>query len=193
MDSGKIINLCSEWVEKNYKNSVHLIRTGYWVKQLDNKASPELIVACITHDIERAFPENRQTVGSPEDGPGVKWDDPVYNLWHGKRSAEYVGNFLEKNGATEKFIKEVKRLVISHEIGGDYHQNLVKDADCISFLENNAGLFIGRIPEKYSALQVKEKFDYMYNRISLPKAKKLARPFYQKALQALAGVRRLSS
>jgi HD superfamily phosphohydrolase YqeK len=185
MDSNTVISLCEDWVKKDHKYSEHMIRTGYWIKQLDHNASPEMIVAGITHDIERAFTEGRKPEGSLEEGPEVKFVDPVYSLWHGRRSAELAGKYLKQNGVDDKFITEVKRLIVSHEVGGDQIQNLIKDADSISFLENNIDNFLDRIPAQLTSTQVREKFNYMYNRISSVKAKKLAKSFYQKALREL--------
>lgn len=175
-----------DWVNQTHPHPEHLIRTGYWVQQLDPTASDELIVACITHDIERAFTEGRVPEGSSEEGSGIIWDDEVYNLWHGRRSADFVAQWLKTQGVSDDFIKKVWRLIEVHEIGGNYEENLIKDADSISFLEINAPLFKSKIPEKFTKEQVIDKFDYMYNRISGEKAKELAKPFYQKAVDLLS-------
>jgi hypothetical protein len=185
MNFQKIIKDCEKWVLNIYTNGNHLVRTGYWVRRLDENASPELVIACVTHDIERAFPQGREPRGSSETGAGVNWEDKAYNLWHGKRSAKIVGEFLVKKGMDKKFIAKVKRLIVVHEMGGTYEENLIKDADSISFLEINGPLFISWIPKKYTANQVREKFDYMYNRITLPKANNLAKPFYESSLKKL--------
>ncbi|MBP9815688.1 DUF4202 family protein [Candidatus Woesebacteria bacterium] len=181
----QLIKEAEEWISSIHYNADHLLRTGYWVTQLDPDASEELIVACVTHDVERTFSDGRVPQGSDEEGENIIWDDEVYNLWHGKRSAEFVRKFLESKKASEDFIQKVEHIIERHEMGGDPEQNLIQAADSISFLEINAARFIKNIPKKYTKDQVKEKFDYMYNRIQIPKGKELAEPFYRKALQDL--------
>lgn len=192
MDTVKAVG---KWVKGIYFNADHLIRTAYWLKKLDPNADLASIIASITHDIERAFPKNRRPPSS--EFSGAKWDDKEYNLWHGKRSARFVEKFLKKQGATEEIVSKVKHLIVYHEIGGDRETTLLKDADSLSFLEINVPLFISRInvrvstsriPRKLAKQEVKEKFNYMFNRISSKKAKSLARPFYKKALAKLASV-----
>ena len=183
-DKKNIVKRVRDWVKKIYGNSQHLLRTGYWMKKLDPKCDLATYLAAITHDIERAFPEGR-VPPSPEIR-GVKWDDKKYNLWHGRRSAEFVEKFLIENGFREQeVIRKIRRLITYHEIGGDKETDLIKDADSLSFLEINAPLFISWVPQKASVKEIKEKFDYMFNRISSEKARKLAEPFYKKALKRL--------
>jgi hypothetical protein len=159
------------------------MRTGYWIKRLVPEANDELYIAAITHDIERAFGKSR-TPPSPEE-KGVRWDDEIYNKWHGERSANFVSEFLKKEGADEKLIKEVSKLVKVHEEGGWKDADILRDADSISFLEVNTPIFISRIPEKLSKEEVREKFDYMFRRIGSKKARLIAQPFYKEALKKL--------
>lgn len=182
MAEGKLIKEIKDWVEEIYFNANHLVRAAYWVKKLNPKASEAVIIAALTHDIERAFERGRK----PPKEEMAKWDDIEYNLWHGERSAKFVSRFLKKKGAPDKLIKKVSDLVAKHELGGDYQADLVKDADSLSFLEVNAPIFISWVPEKLSRENVRGKLDYMFNRITIPKARKLAEPFYQKAIKELA-------
>ena len=76
-------------------------------------------------------------------------------------------------------------LVAKHEVGGDPDQNMLMDADSISFFENQIPQFLTRILKETSKQAVKEKFEWMYNRISSDEAKKIAKPLYQKALKKL--------
>jgi len=168
-----------KWVEKIYFNANHLIRTVYWVKKLNPQASEALVFAALTHDIERAFSEGRKP---PIDEFGGKWDSPIYNKWHSKRSAKFVADFFEKQRVDLKLIKRVGGLIKRHEIGGTKEADLLRDADSLSFLEINAPVFISWIPERMSKKSVKGKLDYMFNRIGNPKAKNLAKPFYEKAI-----------
>lgn len=182
-----IVKKVRSWVKKNYRTDNHLIRAEYWLKKLYSGADEAMIVAAIAHDIERAFLKNRKPRLE-----SVSWDNKKYNLRHGKRSARFVVDFLRKQGQKPKFISRVKHLITYHELGGDEERNLIKDADSLSFFENNIPLFLFRTKElnkftrkKWTKDDLREKFDYMFNRISSVKARKLALLFYKKALRDL--------
>jgi hypothetical protein len=177
-----LIEKIQEWVEETYSNADHLIRTGYWVKKLDPNASEALIIAAITHDIERAFGENRNP---PVDEFGANWDNPVYDKWHSERSAKFVSEFLKKEGENKELIEEASKLISHHEHGGWKEADILKDADSLSFLEVNVDTFVSWIPKKASKEDIRKKFDYMFNRIEGKKAKELAKPLYTKALEKL--------
>jgi len=179
-----IVKVVRNWVKKNYTGDKHLIRAEYWLHKLKPEADKAMVIAVISHDIERVFHKGRKPP-SPDVG-GAKWDDQEYNLWHGKRSASFVEKFLLENGFSDRNkISKIKRLITYHEIGGDKEQDLIKDTDSVSFFENNINLFLSWIPEKATKQGIKEKFNYMYNRIASKKAKDLARPYYLKALEKL--------
>jgi len=103
---------------------------------------------------------------------------------HQEKGAHILGEFLQKNGATNELINNVIHLISKHEVGGDKNQNLLKDADSISFLENNADIFLSRF-DRLGYANIKEKFDWMYERISDLKAKEIARPMYNKIIEQL--------
>ena len=172
-----------KWVEGIYSNANHLVRTGYWVKKLYPQANESLVIAAISHDVERAFKEGRNPP-SPE-MKGAKWEDPAYDKWHSERSAKFVLEFLKKRGADPSLIKEVSELISHHEHGGWKEADFLRDADSLSFLEINVDMFISRIPNELTKDEVKEKFDYMYKRIGGRKAKKIAKPFYEMAIEKL--------
>ena len=174
------------WVEKVYLNTDHLIRTGYWVKKIFPEASDSLLIAAITHDVERAFQKGRKPPSA--ELRGAVWDDHVYNSWHSKRSAKFVKACLRKEDARPILIKEVGELIEHHEEGGWNEADYLKDADSISFLEINVPMFINRIPDKLSKDEVKEKFVYMFERMTNKKAKEIAEPFYRKGLEKLQNI-----
>jgi hypothetical protein len=178
--SDALVDKAEAWVNKIYFNAEHLIRTGYWLRMLEPNANDALIIAAVTHDVERAFIKGRKSVSA--ELKGAKWDDHAHNEWHSKRSAKYVRSFLKKEGADKNLISEVSNLISHHEEGGWKEANTLRDADSISFLEINISFFISRIPKELSKEEVRDKFDYMFNRIGSKKAKKLAKPFYEKAL-----------
>lgn len=184
--NSSLVSATEQWVVNVYDNAAHLLRTGYWVKKLDPHVNDVLYIAAITHDIERAFKEGRRPP-SPET-KDAKWDDKIYSLWHGKRSGKYIKEFLQKNGASEKLIGEVINLVEYHEVGGWKEADNLRDADSLSFLEVNTDMFISWIPDKLTMGEVKEKFDYMFNRIGSDKARKLAEPYYKKAINKITKI-----
>jgi len=176
-----IVKDTERWVKSIYFNADHLIRTKYWLKKLNPKADSASLIAAVSHDIERAFDEGRK----PPSKEMGDWDDPVFNQWHSRRSAEFVEDFLKKKNADPELIKKVSRLISHHEEGGWKEADLLRDTDSISFLEINVQFFISRIPDNLSKKGVKEKFDYMFRRIGNKKAREIARSFYKKAIRDL--------
>jgi len=174
-----LFNKTREFVRESFDNDeaqmLHFDRTVYWLKELRPAADEAFLISAIAHDIERAFREDK----SGFDNIRESFKDEEWLLKHSNRGAEILEKFLKEQGAGEGTIEGVKHLVSKHETGGDEEQNLLKDADSLSFVENNAPIFFSRI-DKLGYNRVKEKFDWMYNRISSAKAKELAKPFYDK-------------
>jgi hypothetical protein len=152
------------------KNIKHLERTAYWLEKLKPDADEAMLITAISHDIERALRDS---------------DKKPTTEQHQQKGAEIMGEFLEKQNAPRELIDKVKNLVSKHEIGGMDEENLVKDADSVSFLENQVDIFIACVPQETSKEKTLEKFNLMYNRISSPEAQKLAEPFYKIALDKL--------
>jgi hypothetical protein len=157
----------------------HLERTVYWVKKLKPNADEALLIAAFAHDIETAFAwEKLQKNYKP------KFIDKSRLKKHQREGAEIIGEFLEKQGANPEMVNRVKMLISKHEEGGNEDQTLLKDADSISFFENNVDMFL-KIAKKTGKERVKQKFDWMYNRITSKKAKDIAKPWYRKAINDL--------
>ena len=76
------------WVEPYY-DSPHLRATVLWLVRLDPAAPEPMLVAALTHDMERHFPGGTQ----PNKAAGA-WDDVEYNTRHMRRSAEIVSDWL---------------------------------------------------------------------------------------------------
>ena len=76
-------------------------------------------------------------------------------------------------------------LVSKHEIGGNDDQNLLKDADSISFFETNVDYFVSMAVSEIGKEKVKDKFDWTFNRITSDKAKQFAQQLYQEAIKKL--------
>lgn len=162
---------------------VHYSRTVFWVQKLYSKADEALLTAAVAHDIERAFRNTAiDIVKKSKDG---FLDEKHLNL-HQEKGANLIADFLDKEGADKKFIKKVYVLISKHEVGGNKEQNILKDADSISFFENNIDNFIEKDAVRVGKEKVRIKFDWMFDRITSDEAKKIARPWYEKGLKLLA-------
>lgn len=171
-----------KFVDKSYNGkTVHFERTVYWIRQLKPKADGALLIAGLAHDIERAFREDWMWELPVKRG----FRDSVFLRHHQERGAKIIGEFLKKEGADRRLIERVKMLVSRHEEGGNDDQNVLKDADSISMLENNVKNFIKRYVPAMGKEIAEEKFDWMYNRITSKKAKRIAKPWYEKAIKKL--------
>jgi len=161
----------------------HLIRTVHWLLQLNPNADEATQVAALSHDIERAFHGTSEKQNERYKQKGYM---SIEHLdIHQNHGAEIMANFLIKEGASSDFIAKVKHLISKHEVGGDDDQNMIKDADSISFFENNVKYFVDVQTKKTSNEAVKEKFDWMYNRITLERAKQIVRPWYEEGIKLL--------
>ncbi|MFC1821352.1 DUF4202 family protein [Thermodesulfobacteriota bacterium] len=163
---------------------LHLRGTADWVLELKADAGEALLIAAVSHDIERAGKENPIP---PSSASHFNFSDESFIGPHQKKGSEIIGEFLRNTGAEQQIIQKVQSLVLRHEVGGDDDQNLLKDADSLSFLENNIDHFLTSKIMKVGIESVKKKFDWMYQRITSPRARRMAEPFY---LQAMSKVDR---
>ena len=174
-----------EWVCAKYEQGArHLLQTEVWLQRLKPEASEELLLAALTHDMERAFPGP----DSPSLDPRQGVDNPVYNIAHSERSARIVSAYLREQGASDESIEQVARLIRAHEYGGDGDENLVQAADSLSFLEVNVDVFLGWMDagdERWDADAVDAKFTWMYERIQIPQARELAKPLFEESMRKL--------
>jgi len=170
------------YAKKGKKRSIpHFLRTVHWIKKIRPDADEALLISGVAHDIERAFRD--KNIWKEIKGKGFLNEEFLAN--HMDNSAKVIGEFLEKENAPEDLIKRVKELVSHHEIGGDDDQNLLMDADSISFFENNAERFFTEFPKIFGKDKIREKFDFMFNRISTEQRKEIARPMYKKYIELL--------
>lgn len=159
----------------------HFLRTVHWIKALRPDADVALLISAVAHDIERAYRQKDVLEKKTSAGyTNVEFFRP-----HEERGAEIICDFLKQQGATAEIIGRVKMLVSRHEEGGNDDQNLLKDADSVSFFETNISLFLTKDVQDVGKGKVKEKFDWMFNRITSEKAKQIAQPFYNKAISDL--------
>lgn len=180
-----ILVLSRTWVGKNYgRHAQHLLKTEEWLRRVNPHATEAMLLAALTHDMERAFPGP----DSPKQDPALGPDDPIYNQAHSQRSARIVSSFLREQHVSEPLVTEVARLIEVHEVGGWPEADWVQAADSLSFLEVNIDFFLSLInaPENgWTLVQVRAKFDWMYQRIKVAAARELATPLYEQALHKL--------
>ena len=181
MTETRLIEAARQWVVEKYAyNSYHLLKSLEWLDRLAPDAAEATRLAALTHDMERAFPGRDQPVAR-------SFDDAEYYTAHSERSARIVGAWLRENDATRELAAEVEALVRVHEVGGWPEADLVQAADSLSFLETNVDLFLNMVRSGKRALgEVQVKFDLMYQRIRVPRARELARPLLDQANARLA-------
>ena len=160
----------------------HFKRTAHWVTILDPSADEAFKIAGIAHDFDRIYNLEKQRQRMKESSQGTQDKDLIKS--HQEDASNMLANFLLQNGAEKDVVRRAKMLVSRHEEGGNEEQDLLKDADSISFLETNVAHFIGMIP-LLGYDKVRVKFDYMYNRITSEKAKEIALPMYENAINEL--------
>ena len=164
----------------NEKNMDHFERAVYWLQRLKPDADEPMLIAAYAHDLGRAFRE-QDTANFFKD---KEFDDPEILASHQEGGAKIISEFLKKQNYNPDDIKRIYNMVRYHEEGGDVESDLIKDADSISYLEVNVKKFLGWL-DKLGKEKVRRKIDWMYERISSPQARELAKPFYDKALTDL--------
>lgn len=177
-----------EWLDGFYQLE-HLLCARVWAMKLYPEASAELKFAALVHDAERFFP------GGPTSMPTDGFDDPDYLFAHSIRSADIVETWLRGRPSPpdEAFIKRVRRLILRHEIGGGWEADLLQAADLLSFLEVYDWLVVEWARSGiYSIEGVREKLDWMVERIRPPVAVGPALRLYEFALRALQSAHELT-
>ncbi len=177
-----LVERAESWIEP-YWNSLHLARTRDWLLELDPDAGEALVLAALTHDMERHF------AGGPTMDPATTPpDDADYRRAHSDRSAAIVGEWLREQGAAEPLVAEVEGLIRMHEVGGSPDADLLQAADSLAFLEVNAGLVAGWFLDgRCSRARAKEQLTYMYERIRLEPARGPASRLYEEGVALVDG------
>jgi hypothetical protein len=178
-----LIDAARDWVTEHYPpNRAHLIRALEWLDALEPGAAEAVRLATLTHDMERAFPGADQPVT-------VRLLDHDYLTAHSARSARIVGAWLRTQGAAEVLVTDVERLILAHEFGGEPEADLVQAADSLSFLDTNIDLFLGFVRSgRFSIVEVRDKFNDVYERIRLIRARRLAAPLFAAASATLTAL-----
>lgn len=154
----------------------HHERCDYWITQLKPDADEALRTAAISHDIER--------------GVNGDWKagsiDPDKLRKHQDMSAQIMDDFLTREGAENDFIQRVKHLISNHEYGGDEDQNVLSDADRLTFFENVAVRHAQTFKDRGKTKEeMKSKLDFEFNKIHSIKAKGIAQKWYEASLKEL--------
>jgi hypothetical protein len=172
-----------EWIAP-HPQLEHLLRTRDWAVELHPDPPEFLVLAALTHDVERQFP------GGPVNDPATQApDDFDYRWQHSIRSAQFVHEWLYRHGATDPLVVEVETLILLHEFGGDDLANLLQAADSLSGLETNTGAVAAWVRDGVcSPERARDQHRWMYDRIQIPYAKELATPLYERALASVDSV-----
>ncbi|MBP6931499.1 MAG: DUF4202 family protein [Candidatus Pacebacteria bacterium] len=175
-----IYNKTVEYVDQSFKGKqkAHFERTVYWYEKFIPNITEAHKIAAYSHDIERAFRSENEIV--PEN-----YLDQKFLKNHQEKGGKIMFDFLQKENIPEEVINKVVNLISKHEVGGDEEQNALMDADSISFFETNAEMFVNKKAPIEGHCKVKEKLDWMFNRISSSMGKEIARPNYEKWIKEL--------
>ena len=161
---------------ENSNDIRHAKQTVCWVRALKPDADEALLIAAVAHDIERAI-HGDWKAGS---------DDPEALRKHQDLSATEIEKFLKMEGVDEGIIERVKYLVANHETGGDEDQNILCDADVLSFFEDKALRRMKKWKEQGKTKEEMHKnMDYYFSRIITPKAKEIAQKWYDEAKEEI--------
>lgn len=155
------------------KQKGHFERAVFWFEKFILEPTEAHRIAAYSHDIERFLRTEQEKV--PDD-----YLNQEFLKNHQERGAEIMADFLKKEDASDDMINKVKHLISKHEVGGDEEQNALMDADSVSFFETNAEMFVNKKAPVEGYKRVKEKLDWMFDRISSDEHKVFARENYDK-------------
>jgi hypothetical protein len=167
-----------DWIEPYYDRD-HLTRAADWMVRLAPDAPEYLVLAALTHDLERSVP------GGPQlDLANTPWDDRAYNDAHTSRSAEVVSRWLSEHGAPAEWVAAVRQPIREHEFGGSPEGDLMQAADSISFLETNSPLVAGWANDGRCTFEkAREKLRWMGDRVRHPAGREIALAFQRRSLE----------
>lgn len=164
------------------RNIPHCERTVHWVTTLDPACSEALRIAAYAHDCERAF-RDLKAKGAAERSKGFL--DEVFLRNHQMRGARIVGDFLRAQHADDALIRHAEALIACHEIGGTHEADILRDADSVSFFETQAPYFLSHLLSEVGAGKIRDKFAWMFERITHPEARRVAKPMFEEVMKSL--------
>lgn len=173
----RVRQLALDWI-RDYYDWKHLARTGDWMLALDPEAAEPLVIAALTHDMERAVP------GGPVlEKARQAWDEPAYNAAHCARSAEIVARWLVDHGASDRLVHGIRQPILEHEFGGSPEGDLMQAADSISFLETSGALVARWIERGECRLDKGQaKLRWMCDRVRLERGREIARVQFERVV-----------
>lgn len=176
-----IMDKLENFIRERNLEAAHMLRTPFWLKEIYPEADDVMLLAALCHDIERCFPLRVGEVKPEKTGDDAK--DVAYLKWHGNRSAEFAENILREYGLDDEAgLARIKTLIAEHSFSGTKEREAMMDADSLSFFENNAEMIIKKFEDKE---RLKNKFDSEFKRIFSDRARQLARPLYDNAIEKL--------
>jgi hypothetical protein len=119
------------------EDPLHAENTLAWVLKLMPESDEALQLAALGHDIDRAE-ETRRV----QKNRFRSFDE--FKAAHASHSAEILRSILEECGVDECVKVEVCRLVRLHETGGDERSDILKNADALSYFQDNLPLYFAR-------------------------------------------------
>ena len=143
------------------EDPIHAENVLEWLLKLKPDADETLQIAALAHDIDRA--DERRKIQRSDFN-----DYDQFKAAHANNSAKILKEILHECRVEQSIVDEACRLVNRHEIGGDPHSDLLKDADSISYFEVNMPLYFQR--EGYE--ETLKRCIWGYQRLS-PKMKKI--------------------
>ena len=138
------------------EDPLHAENTLEGVLRLDAKAGQALQIAALAHDIDRAV-ERRKVRRCDYD------DYEAFKAAHARNGANILRTILAECGVAKPTADEACRLVVRHEVGGDYRSDLLKDADSISYFEVNMPFYY----EREGWEETKRRSIWGYRRLSV--------------------------
>ncbi|HWQ60127.1 MAG TPA: HD domain-containing protein [Candidatus Fimivivens sp.] len=152
----------------------HARLTVEWIRKLKPDASDALLIAGISHDIERVFN------GDWKKGT----DNPEALKKHQDMSAEIVRAFLSEHGMDKTRTGEVVSLISHHEDGGPGDAAVLCDADSLAYMEERGIRNVQRSLENgESSISAIKRLNYVVSRLSTPEAKAFAKPWHDEAIR----------
>jgi len=115
----------------------HSVNTLEWVFRLRPGADHALQIAALGHDIERACEDRRVSAKGYDTFEQFKEA-------HALTSAQVISEIMEEIGVEQGLIDDVARLVAHHESGGNEREEVLKNADTLSFFQVCLPLYFDR-------------------------------------------------
>ncbi len=129
------------------EDSQHSRNTRAWVLRLKPEADIALQIAALGHDIERSITELK-----------IKREHYIdyneFKMAHARNSAKVLDDLLSKYDLNETIRCKVSYLVTHHEFGGNSEENILKDADSISYFDVNLPFYFQRNSKGETAFRI---------------------------------------